>query len=177
MYVAGQAPIEQAAKNDMQLGEEELISRSCDAHNNAGGLTDSISGGSGEDNSSSGSGENKRSSEMSDMSSTPSQQKFTSPPPPARNKKSAVNVNSGQAMNGKIKKSVNTSPECAVTISENTDFDPYEIVENIADLTVEQLKVSLLGEPTENDNKFSNNNQVIENMVPETPPRSKSKKL
>ena len=146
MYVAGQDPVEQAAKNDMQLGEEELISRSCDAHNNAGGLTDSISG---EDNSNSGSGENKRSSEMSDMSSTPSQQhQFTSPPPPARNKKSSVNVNTGQAMNGKIKKSVNTSPECAVTISENADFDPYEIVENIADLTVEQLKVSLLGEST-----------------------------
>ena len=161
----------------MQLVEEELISCTSDAHNNTGGLTDNISANSGEHIISSGSGGNKRSSEMSDMSPTPSQQEVISPPPPTRNKKSAMNVNNGQALNGKIKKSVNTTPECSVTISENADFDPYEIVENIADLTVEQLKVSLLGEPTGKEDNFSNNGVVIENLVPETPPRTKSKKL
>ena len=146
-------------KNCVQLGEEEgLIFTSPDAQycTGAGGLSENIS-----DNGVTVSDEDLNISETTSVLSKISEQTHLnrenisapSPSPPLRYKKALKeeNMKSRQEIIDKPSvKSLNKSKECSVTTSSTPtdmceDFDPYDIVEHIADLTVEQLKESLLG--------------------------------
>ena len=173
----------------MQLGEVDedgLIFTSSDAQycTGAGGLSENIS-----DNGVSVSVEENNISEATSVVlskiSEQTQENISapSPSPPLRYKKALKeeNMKSRQEIIDKSGvKSQNKPKECSVTTpSPPTDicdvFDPYDIVEHIADLTVEQLKESLLGgqEPNKivEDVTETNNNAIA------ITPRKPTKKI
>ena len=166
-------------KNDIQLAEDEVLLSSCDAqHYNTGGPPVNNS---------------SENNEMSNLSPTPvqkyqDQKKYLikSPPAPSRGMKSVKNNNNNDQIR-RVEQKKKKPQECSATESVPVIFDPYDIVENIADLTVEHLKESLLGEKLDENNDQFNNNVVKDhvengnhngkNEIPETPKRSKSKKI
>ena len=99
---------------------------------------------------------------------------LASPSPPVRSKKlSRKDYNKSQESDKESMKSRNNREECNSSIID--EFDPYEIVENIADLTVEQLKESLLREANNNDDSVpSNNNNHVDISAEVTRPKRKT---